>query len=122
MSDAIPDSLEKLVDDLLPWTSRMPTIKFYIYGSRVRGDHRSDSDIDICFDTDTAAACDVVELQIQETDDDFSLPAKYRSRIWDQSKRWGELRDKIRSAPVKYYKGNIICVDLPPVPKSAVSN
>lgn len=29
MNDAIPDSLKDLVDDLLPWASRMPTINFY---------------------------------------------------------------------------------------------
>lgn len=113
MTEQIPTRLEDLVEELLPWASLMPTIRFYIYGSRVRGDHRPDSDVDVYFDTSYAALKDRLELQIQETDDHFRLPQKYRRRIWNQSKRHPELCDRIRSAPVKYQKGNILCVYLP---------
>lgn len=118
MSDMIPDRLEDLVDELLPWTSTMKSVTFYIYGSRVRGDHHRESDVDICFDVEQAKAHDAIELQIQELEEDgFDLPERYRCRVWDQSKHWRELREKILSAPVKYRKGNIVCVELPPAPK-----
>jgi hypothetical protein len=41
MNDRIPDKVEELVDELLLWMSKMPTIAFCIYGSRARGDHQS---------------------------------------------------------------------------------
>jgi predicted nucleotidyltransferase len=120
MTDFIPDRLEDLVDDLLCWTRKMPTVTFYIYGSRVRGDHHRESDVDICFDVEQARAHDTIELQIQELEEDgFDLPERYRCRVWDQSKHWTELRERIFSAPVKYRKGNIVCVELPRVSKTS---
>jgi predicted nucleotidyltransferase len=114
MTNAIPDKLEDLVDELLCWTKKMPTVTFYLYGSRAREDHHRESDVDICFDTESANAKDTIELQMQELHEDgFRLPDRYRCRVWDQSKRWEELRDRIRAAPVKYRKGNIVCVELP---------
>lgn len=120
MKDDIPDALPDLVNELLPWARTMRTCLFYIYGSRVRGDHRTTSDIDICFDAESANAADAIGLQLQEIDGVFEdLPAKYRCLVRDQSKRWPELRDRIRSAPVVFQKENIICVVLPPASKTS---
>ena len=121
MSNAVPDRLEDLAEELLPWTSTMPSIKFYLYGSRVRGDHRHDRDVDICIDTDDADWNDRLTLHVGETGE-FELPQKYKNLVRDQSKRWPKLRDTIRAAPVIYRKCNIVCVSLPPAPKGQVSN
>jgi hypothetical protein len=67
-------------------------------------------------------ARDTMELQIQEINGEFELPEKYRCRVRDQSKRWAELRDRIRSAPISYRKGNIICVELSPAPNPEAAN
>lgn len=107
MSDAIPDDIETLVSELLPWAGKMPSITFYIYGSRVRGDHRPDSDVDIFFDTDCATWGDLVEVQDRD-----GFPEKYKC-LYDQSQESPELRAMIRLAPVRYRSGNITCVLMP---------
>jgi Nucleotidyltransferase domain len=38
-------SLARIIAD---WATAAPSFKFYVYGSRIRGDHRADSDVDIC--------------------------------------------------------------------------
>lgn len=117
MSDVIPDRLEDLVDELLPWASTMKSVTFYIYGSRVRGDHRPDSDVDIHFKTDDANWNDLVNLQTPESGE-IGPPKKYGD-LRDQSKEWPELRVKIRAAREVYRKGNIVCVHLPSAPKAS---
>jgi predicted nucleotidyltransferase len=49
MSDAeykVSEELRKLTKSIADWLSAAPDIKFYVYGSRVRGGHRPDSDVD----------------------------------------------------------------------------
>lgn len=40
--------LEEIVEEVTTWAARSPEIAAaWVYGSRVRGDHRTDSDLDI---------------------------------------------------------------------------
>jgi predicted nucleotidyltransferase len=115
----IPDGLANLVDDLLPWAASMSSVTFYIYGSRVRGDHRADSDVDIHFDTDDATTDDRLTLFAQDTDDFYEVPQRWQSKIMgDATKRWPELRTAVRNGRVVLRKENIVCVWLPPKPST----
>lgn len=116
MSDTIPDRLEDLVDELLPWASTMPSITFYLYGSRGRGDHRPDSDVDLHFDTENASWDDLLTFY-----DGDGPPEKY-GNLRDQSKEWAELRADIRAARQVYRRRNFVCVYLPDARKLASSN
>lgn len=85
----------------------MPSITFYIYGSRARGDHRPDSDVDVFVYTDDACMTDLVTVQ-----SDDGPPEKY-AHIRDQAKEWPELQSQIRSAREVYRRENVVCVFLP---------
>lgn len=41
------EELKTLAAILADWASPIPTATLYLYGSRVRGDHRPDSDVDV---------------------------------------------------------------------------
>jgi predicted nucleotidyltransferase len=42
-------SLEELAERIADWASAAPSLTVFVYGSRVRGDHRPDSDVDVHF-------------------------------------------------------------------------
>lgn len=46
----VSDELKQLASILADWVSPAPSFKIYLYGSRVRGDHRTTSDVDVCID------------------------------------------------------------------------
>lgn len=43
----IPDELRQLTNIIADWASPAPSANFYLFGSRVRGDHKPESDVDL---------------------------------------------------------------------------
>lgn len=109
--------LQALVDILAEWAGPVPRWKIYLFGSRVRGDHRQDSDVDIAVDWGNSGQDDqAVEWWLDENDStDFKeINAKLPGRLHiirpDDDPVW---HDRVKSGPVVYQKGNIYCVLLP---------
>jgi hypothetical protein len=52
----ITDELRHLAETVAQWADKFPGLRaIYLFGSRVRGDHRADSDIDLCIVPDGLA-------------------------------------------------------------------
>ena len=113
----ITDELKRLVAILADWAAPAQKATVYLFGSRVRGDHRPDSDVDIMVEWDGTTEEDMW-WWIQNNEDDFAAvngklsPGKVKILHRDSE----ELRAKILEAsetPV-YRDRNVIAVYLPP--------
>lgn len=109
--------LETLACILADWSSPASGATIYLYGSRVRGDHKPTSDVDVCFDWGAVGEGDLGwwtannETDFQEIN--TQLPG--RLQILEMN---DPLRIKIMSAPVVHQERNVRCVFLPPKPHS----
>lgn len=111
------DELKALACVIADWAKDI-TATIYIHGSRVRGDHRQDSDVDI------HVAWAVRELDQhsmawwgKENDDEFAtingkLPG--RLHILDEPRDPAHLHHAVMAAPVIYEYRNVRCVLLEP--------
>lgn len=104
--------LQELARVLADWAAPSPHARIYLFGSRVRGDHTSESDVDVYVEFDGAGRDDVnwwitnqrsAFREIQKR-----LPFKFNALDpRDPFKR------KIVAAPVAYQDRNVFCVTLP---------
>ena len=52
----VTDDLQNLAETVAQWADKFPGLPVvYLFGSRVRGDHRPDSDVDLCIFPDGLA-------------------------------------------------------------------
>ena len=63
--------LEQLTTAIADWAAAVPTVTIYVYGSRVRGHHRPNSDVDLHIGPPTEITRDVVEWWTAENPKDF---------------------------------------------------
>lgn len=116
MPDAPSAALKRLAATLAEWSAGT-NFTIYLFGSRVRGDHRLDSDVDVVIPLPTAPA-DVDVLWWSAINNDLfasidaKLPGKLHilentdplaCRVVDTGKQSVFMRDR-----------NVICVWLPP--------
>jgi hypothetical protein len=111
----ISEDLKTLARILADWSAPAPGVMLYVYGSRVRGDHRPDSDVDVCIEWGAVGDHDV-DWWIANNREQFSgintkLPG--RLQILEAS---DPLRFQIIAAPRAYELRNIRCMLLPPKP------
>ena len=110
------DELKALASVLADWAAPAPGITVYLFGSRVRGDHTSTSDIDVHFHWGDR---DIGDGDIQwwgrNNEQDFAAikaklpgPLKILER-WDAV--WCQ---RVVAAPVIHQDRNVRCVSLPP--------
>jgi predicted nucleotidyltransferase len=111
--------LLQLVETLEAWCSGVD-VTVYLFGSRVRGDHRADSDVDllIIFSKPTDAAVDWQDEQektyyaaIQKL-----LPGRIALLDPDDAENKA-LVAAVKAGPVVLKKGNVKCVYLGPKPR-----
>lgn len=67
----VSDELKTLAAILADWSSNAPTVTIYLFGSRVRGDHHPDSDVDISVHWHSATDKDV-EWWTTNNEEDFA--------------------------------------------------
>ena len=109
------DDLVELAYILASWAAPAPLATIYLFGSRVRGDHRLDSDVDI-FVHWTDVDDDLLWWWSENNETDFAaikalLPGPLKILESDDP-----LGMRIRAAEAVHKDGNIICVWLPPKP------
>ena len=111
----ISDELNVLTKTLAGWAGRYTTLTFYVFGSRVRGDHRPNSDVDILFMwTDQPSDVDT-DWWEEQNDEKFAsvnliLPGKLQLQCRDDPMEAVIIEAAQR--PVLRI-GNIVCVWLP---------
>jgi hypothetical protein len=114
MCDVTPQ-LSELARVLADWAAPAVGTMVYMYGSRVRGDHRSDSDVDIFVDFWNPTEPDM-QWWNENTDGDFaSLKGRLNCRLEILEQR-DPLAEQIRAARVTHRDRNVRCVWLPPKP------
>ena len=109
----VTDELRELARILADWAEPARGATLYLYGSRVRGDHRPDSDVDVCFDWH--GPCEAADLDwwTSNNQEDFAtintmLPGKLQILELNDP-----LKNKIVTATVVHEDRNVRCVRLP---------
>jgi predicted nucleotidyltransferase len=107
------DDFTALASVLADWATGAPGFKLYLFGSRVRGDHRSDSDVDLSVEFAVIGDREM-DWWMSNNQDEFSsintkLPGKLH--ILEEN---DPVTRKVRSGPVLHQDRNVLCVWLPP--------
>jgi predicted nucleotidyltransferase len=110
-----PSELRMLAAILAEWASEAPGVTLYLFGSRVRGDHRADSDVDVSVEWGTLNDADKNWLLINNQDEFAGVNAKLPGPLHITEERH-PITTKVRSAPVVYQDRSVRCVLLPPKP------
>ncbi len=116
-------NLQLTVATLAAWAEKQPLKTVYVYGSRVRGDHRPDSDLDVAYDfasgpdiTDTGMA----EWRHQQETDFSVLKEALGVRLQFLDHNDEAMLQRIRAAEKvpALISGKVVCVVLPPKPSA----
>jgi predicted nucleotidyltransferase len=109
----VSKELKQLAMILADWAALAPAATIYLYGSRVRGDHRPDSDVDIYISWGKPDDPDL-EWWTKNNEQDFAdINAKLPGRLQILEDN-DPLNFKIRAAAVVYEDRQVKCVHLPP--------
>jgi len=108
----VNDDLRQLARTLADWAADK-SVTVYLFGSRVRGDHRPNSDVDIFVQQGKATRETAVWWTAQNSEDFASLKAKLPGplKILDNN---APIVPSIMKAEVVYQDRNVVCVLLPP--------
>ena len=104
--------LAKIIAD---WSASAPDFTFYLFGSRVRGDHRSDSDVDLhrTFPSNPNHQSTTWWTNQSSVEDFDSIRKVLPGPI-----KWLDLhapfRSQVEQAKVVHCDRNVVCVWLPP--------
>ena len=116
MSSSVTNDLKSLAQILADWAAPAPCATLYLYGSRVRGDHRPNSDVDVCFDWHHPLGDTDMDWWQSHNEEGFAvinamLPGKLQILEVNDP-----LKYKIVAAPVAHTDRNVRCVVLRPKP------
>ena len=103
-----PPELIKLARTLAEWAADTGAI-IYLYGSRVRGDHRHDSDVDICIDLAKITRTGVQWWMDNNEENFATINAKLGHRL-EILELHDDLRFRVFSAQIVYQDRNVRCV------------
>jgi predicted nucleotidyltransferase len=108
----VNDDLRQLARTLADWAADK-SVTVYLFGSRVRGDHRPDSDVDIFFQQGKATREAAVWWTVQNSEDFASLRARLPGKL-KVLEAHAPLVSSVLEGKVIYRDGNVVCVLLPP--------
>jgi len=108
------DELSSLMEAISAWSRPSKGLLFYIYGSRVRGDHRFDSDVDLYIRITADVDNPTGDWLTKQNEADFetlkaTLPGRLELLDGPES-----LKRAIENAPPYRLMDNVIAVCLPP--------
>lgn len=112
------DDLYQIAATLADWSSDHPEMMIYFFGSRVRGDNRPDSDVDVVIDLPKLPSNDFVTWWFWVNQEDFaSLNEMLPGRLQITERDTGLARAVVAAASEpKHRDRNVSCVWLPPKP------
>jgi predicted nucleotidyltransferase len=113
----VTNELASLAKTLADWGAPAPAAVIYLYGSRVRGDHKATSDVDICVEFPKAETADA-QWWTQNNQDYFKTIGQQLGARIEVLERNSPIRSKIIGAEVVHQDRNVRCVLLPPFPKA----
>ena len=114
MADSkISEELIVLARTLADWAAPATSTIIYLYGSRVRGDHRPDSDVDVCVDFGAVGGEDVKWWTRNNENEFAEINAKLPGKLQILETN-DPLKLKIVAATVVHEDRNVQCVILPP--------
>ena len=102
--------LDRLLNILMDWARPGASAEFYLFGSRVSGNYRGDSDVDISVRFFTPADDLTTHWWGAQNDEDFkTINAKLPGPIHVQP-NYTDVNSKVQSSEIVYSRGNIHCV------------
>lgn len=109
--------LRELASALADWAAGASGATIYLFGSRVRGDHRPDSDVDVYVHW-TSVNDELLFWWTENNEDKFAKVNAQLPGALQILERDDPLADKIREAGTrpKHQDRNVLCVSLPPKP------
>lgn len=109
---AAAGELQELAKVVADWAAPSPGARVYLFGSRVRGDHGSDSDVDVYVEFDNASGDDM-KWWIANQRDAFDEIQKLLPFEFNTLDPRDPFSRQIVAAPVAYRDRNVFCVTLP---------
>ena|ERR1700730_10046505 len=110
----VSPELVELTRAIADWASGGPSMTIFLYGSRVRGDHRSDSDVDLHYKLPVHPTSDFTRWwTVQNMEDFAALRAVLPGRL-EFLERDDPLLREIEPAPSVHRDRNVVCISLPP--------
>jgi len=108
----VNDNLKQLARTLADWAADR-SVTVFLFGSRVRGDYRPDSDVDIFVQQGPVTRETAAWWTAQNEEDFASLKAKLPGplKILDIN---APIVPSVTKGPAVYRDRNVICVSLPP--------
>jgi len=108
----VNDDLRQLARTLADWAADK-SVTVYLFGSRVRGDDRADSDVDIFIQRGKATRETAVWWTVQNSEDFASLRARLPGKLKVLDAH-APLVPAVLEGKVIYRDGNVVCILLPP--------
>jgi predicted nucleotidyltransferase len=114
---SVSDELKQLTRLLADWAAPASGVTVYLFGSRVRGDHKPTSDVDICIKWgDRPDDGDVRWHMFNEEEDYATIKRKLPGplKILERDDPWHK---RVVASEVVHQDRNVRCVWLPPKPQ-----
>ena len=105
--------LAKLIAD---WSAPAPDFTFYLFGSRARGDHRPDSDVDLHYVLPLKPTPGSAMWWTGQNSDDCASLRKLLPGPIKWLEQHAPLRLEVEQGKVVHRDRNVVCVWMPPKP------
>ena len=107
----ISTELDQLVSILANWAGPATSATVYLYGSRVRGEHKPKSDVDIAIDFGSPPDDETVDWWSFNNSNEFKdINAKLPGALQVLEHDDTVFQSKVRSGPIVHRRGNVVCV------------